>query len=108
MATPVITPPEPTQQISDFARVPGVLFSPGATFTDIARKASWLLPIALVTVLSLCVTYFLNQKMDWASFQRTQMEKRSGFQNLSAGRQRPTGGNRCEISLQRLHGSPAP
>ena len=83
MATPVITPPEPTQQISDFARIPGVLFSPGATFTDIARKASWLLPIALVTVLSLCVTYFLNQKMDWASFQRTQMEKRSGFQNLS-------------------------
>lgn len=82
MATPVITPPEPQQQISDFARVPGVLFNPGATFTDIVRKASWLVPIALVTVLSLGVTYFLNQKMDWANFQRTQMEKRSSFQNV--------------------------
>jgi Yip1 domain len=83
MATPVITPPEPVQQISDFARVPGVLFSPGATFTDIARKPTWIIPVVLLTILSLVLTYFLNQKMDWSSFNRHQQEKSSRWQQLS-------------------------
>jgi Yip1 domain len=83
MATPVVTPPEPVQQISDFARIPGALFSPGATFTDIARKPSWIVPVLMLTVLGLGVTFFLNQKMDWPNFVRHQQEKSARWQQLT-------------------------
>lgn len=76
-------PQQPQRQISDFGRVGGVLFSPGATFTDIARKPSWIVPVALLTILSLVAVYFVSQKMDWQNFIRHQDEQSSRFQNLS-------------------------
>ena len=43
--------PEPQASISAFGRIIGVLFSPKATFEDIARKPSWLLPVVISTLL---------------------------------------------------------
>jgi hypothetical protein len=64
-------------------RVTGVLFSPGETFADIVRKPSWIAPTLILTALSLVVCYFLIQKVDWASFQRKQIESSSFTSNLT-------------------------
>ena len=87
MVTSAISPapgePEPVAKIGAMGRVTGVLFSPGETFADIARKPSWIAPIAILTVLSLIVCYFLIQKVDWAAFQRKQIESSSFTSNLT-------------------------
>ena len=75
---------QPEAAISPFGRVIGVLFSPQATFEDIARSPSWVLPILLTTVLSLISVIALNQRMDWRSFIIQQMEKSPRAAQLSA------------------------
>jgi len=88
MVTTAISPApgeqEPEAKIGAMGRVTGVLFSPGETFKDIARKPSWIAPIAILTILSLILCYFLVQKVDWASFQRKQIESSSFTSNLTA------------------------
>lgn len=69
--------------INHFGRVLGVFFSPRETFTDIASRPSWLLPIILLTVFGLGVAYIMNQKIDWYDYIRTQAEKNPQFANLS-------------------------
>jgi hypothetical protein len=87
MVTTAISPApgeqEPVAKISAMGRVIGALFSPGETFADIARKPSWIAPMLILTALSLVVCYFLIQKVDWASFQRKQIESSSFTSNLT-------------------------
>jgi len=85
MATMTATPaPEaPGQSISAFGRIFGVLFSPKATFEDIVRKPSWLLPVALGTVLSIIVSFALNQRVNWPDYIRQQIEKSPRASQLS-------------------------
>lgn len=81
-----VAAPSPDQQpakIGAFGRVTGVLFSPGETFADITRKPDWFLPLILLTILSVIVCYFLAQKVDWAAFQRKQIESSSFTSSLS-------------------------
>ncbi len=79
------TAPSPAEPagISSFGRVTGVFFSPRETFTDIARRPSWVLPIVILTILGLCVAYLMNEKIDWYDYIRTQAEKNPQFANLS-------------------------
>jgi hypothetical protein len=85
MATMTATPaPEaPEQSISAFGRIIGVFFSPKATFEDIVRKPSWLLPVALGTVLSIIVSFALNQRVNWPDYIRQQIEKSPRAAQLS-------------------------
>lgn len=89
MATTPMTAPmpapeaEPQAKISPFGRIVGVLFSPRATYQDIARKPSWLLPIVVTTIMSIIATSALNQRMDWGDFTRQQMDKSASTANLS-------------------------
>src|SRR5713101_6232998 len=57
--TPVIAPeaPQAPGPINHFARIIGVFFSPTATFEDIAKRPSWILPVVLMTVLGAGVAY---------------------------------------------------
>lgn len=78
MATTAVAPAPGDQEpakIGAMGRIFGVLFSPGATFEDIVRKPSWFAPLVILTLLSTVVCYFLVQKVDWASFQRRQIDK---------------------------------
>jgi hypothetical protein len=69
--------------ISAVGRVIGVFFSPKATFEDIARRPSWALPVVLLTLLSFCVSFAINQRINWREFMSQQIEKSSQSANMS-------------------------
>ncbi|HKW33485.1 MAG TPA: hypothetical protein VJN92_10810, partial [Candidatus Acidoferrum sp.] len=66
---------QPQASISPFGRVIGVFFSPKATFEDVVRKPSWLLPVLLTTILSIGVSFAINQRMNWRDYISQQIEK---------------------------------
>ncbi len=78
MATTTAVPPaapEAQASLSPFARVIGVFFSPGKTFEDIVRKPGWVLPLVLTTILSIGVSFSINQRINWREFMSQQIEK---------------------------------
>jgi len=84
MATASAPLAEPQASISPFGRLVGVIFSPKATFADIVRKPSWLLPVILLAVLGAIVAVSLNRKMDWREYMSQQIEKSPRAASLSA------------------------
>jgi hypothetical protein len=82
--TPPPVPAEtPQPEISPLGRIFGVLFSPGATFADIARAPRWIAPILVLTVLSLCVSFALMRRVDWPTFLEKKMSQSSRWEQLS-------------------------
>lgn len=75
---------QPQAAVSPFGRVIGVFFSPKATFEDIARKPSWVVPILISTVLSIISVVALNQRMDWRAYIVQQIEKSPRADQLTA------------------------
>jgi len=84
MATTPVPIPEVQPSVSPFGRVLGVFFSPKSTFEDVARKPSWLLPVALLTLLSFGVSFAINQRTNWREYMSQQMEKDPRASDLSA------------------------
>jgi len=74
---------EPPQPINHFARMTGALFSPKQTFSEIANRPSWLLPVLLLVVLSSIAGVLVTQKTDWRSFFERQMSQNSRFDQMS-------------------------
>jgi hypothetical protein len=70
--------------MSAIGRAFGVLFSPQKTFEDIVRKPGWIVPVALLTVLSIAVSFGLNQRVNWRDFVGQQIEKSPQASQLSA------------------------
>ena len=64
---------EPTK--SPLERIIGVFFSPKATFEDINRKPDWLVPLVLITLVALVVTYVFLSHADVLELIRNQIEK---------------------------------
>lgn len=83
MATTPVPAPESPAAISPLGRVVGVLFSPKATFEDIVRKPSWLLPVLIATILGIVSTVVLNQRINWRDYIVQQMEKSPRAAQLS-------------------------
>ena len=82
--TSVVPAPEAQPAISPFGRVMGVFFSPKATFEDIVRRPSWILPFVLLTVFSFAVCVAINQRINWREFMSQQIEKSPQAAQLSA------------------------
>src|SRR3989440_4518841 len=82
--TPVPTSEAQARSISSLGRVIGVFFSPKNTFEDIVRKPSWMVPIVLLTVLSLAVSLCINQRVNWREFMNQQIEKSPRAAQMSA------------------------
>ena len=84
--TTSVTAPDAQSQpaISPLGRVFGVFFSPKATFEDIVRKPSWVLPLVLLTIFSIGVSFSINQRINWREFMTQQIEKSPRAANLSA------------------------
>jgi Yip1 domain len=102
--------PETQAQISPFGRLVGVLFSPKATFEDIARKPGWLLPIIALIVLSTISAVGINQKVNWRDYISQQIEKSPAAAQLSAEQkqQRIETGARIAPYTTYIFGIPAP
>jgi Yip1 domain len=75
--------PESQPQISAFGRVFGALFSPQKTFEDIVRKPGWIVPVVLLTILSIAVSYTLVQRVNWREYISQQMDKSPQAAQLS-------------------------
>ena len=87
MATTASMPaPEAQSQpaMSPIGRIIGVFFSPKATFEDIVRKPSWVLPVVLLTLFSIAVSFAINQRINWREFMSQQIEKSPQASSMSA------------------------
>lgn len=85
MATTTSMPaPDAQAAISPFGRITGVFFSPKATFEDIVRKPSWVLPVVLQTLFSIAVIFAMSQRINWHDFILQQIEKSPQAAQLTA------------------------
>jgi Yip1 domain len=77
------TAPQPAR-MSAVGRMTGVLFSPKATFEDIAAKPGFVLPLAIIVVLTLAIVAVFGQRVGWRTFMEQQFAKSPQTANLSA------------------------
>ena len=82
--TPAPMAEAPAAAVGPFGRVLGVFFSPKATFEDIVRKPSWLLPVGISIILGLLVGIAINQRVNWRDFMNQQIDKSPQAAQLSA------------------------
>lgn len=83
MATTSMPAPGSAAPVSPIGRILGVLFSPKNTFEDIVRRPTWVLPIIVLTILSLAVSTVINQRINWREYVSQQIEKSPSAANLS-------------------------
>ena len=83
MATTSMSAPEAQPRVNPFGRIIGVFFSPKQTFTSIAERPSWLVPLLLCAVLATCVGAMLNTKMNWGEYIRHKAEDNPRFAQMS-------------------------
>lgn len=67
--------PEAPQPISPFGRVIGVLTNPRPTFEDIARKPNWLVPLLLITLVTIVLVGIMGQRVDWVQVANQRIAK---------------------------------
>lgn len=84
--TPALEPdltPEPPS-MGALSRLSGVIFEPKKTFEDIARRPTFLVPLALVIVFAIGFFVAFTQRIGWERTIRQQMESSSQSQQMSA------------------------
>ena len=83
--TTAVSPEAPAPEpMSGWARIVGVFFSPGATFADIARKPTWVLPVVLMTIFSIGVSITINQRVNWREYMAQKIEQSPRAANMTA------------------------
>lgn len=68
-------PPPPERTKNVFERMMGVLFSPGETFADIARRPDILAPLVIILILGYLSTALIIPKMDFSAMTAMQAEQ---------------------------------
>lgn len=69
--------------MSELARLTGVFFSPGAAFSDIAKRPRWWVPILIIAILGIGVTYVFNEKVGFEVAIRQAMDRNPATLQLS-------------------------
>jgi hypothetical protein len=84
--TPAVTSdaPQAPGPINHVGRLIGVLFSPGATFADIVRRPTWVVPTLTMIIISLLASIIFVQRVDWRDVISQQIEKSPQASQLSA------------------------
>src|SRR5260221_2951631 len=75
MSTTPVVAPDSGPALSPIRRIPGVFFSPKATFQDIAEKPSWLAPVAVMMIIWLGLNIALVKHADWVEISKDQISK---------------------------------
>lgn len=84
MAVTTAAVPQAPQSMGALARVFGALFSPRATFEDIARKPGWLLPVVILIILNLAVVGIFSRHIGWRAFMEKQdLQSRRAQQQMA-------------------------
>lgn len=68
-----VAPPQ-EKPSNPFSRMVGVLFSPGQTFADIARKPDWVIPALVIIVVFLAAAVVTVPRIDFETVMRKAME----------------------------------
>ncbi len=90
MSATASAPSAPAKELSEFARLSGILWEPGATFRDIAARPRWWPPLVIVIALSLVFSVTFTQRGGWEHFFRQQMETNSRMQSMTADQRAQT------------------
>jgi hypothetical protein len=78
--------PEPAGA-GEFSRITGVFFEPTKTFTEIAQRPSWVIPMLILMLAGLAATIAIGQHIGWERVIRQQDEASRQFQQLSKDQQ---------------------
>jgi Yip1 domain len=62
--------------MSEIGRITGVFFEPGKTFTDIAQRPAWIVPMLLVILSGLIFCAVVGQRIGWDNVAQQQMDQR--------------------------------
>jgi len=84
MSETAVQAPEAPKTDNSLSRIFGVLFSPKATFQSIAQRPTWVLPLVIVTVISLGVIGTFGYRGGWRPFFEKQLENNSRVQEMPA------------------------
>jgi hypothetical protein len=71
---------------SSIGRIGGVLFSPDATFASIASRPTWVAPLIVLIIISICSGFILSGRIDWGAPAREAMEQRKDVPPEAAAR----------------------
>jgi hypothetical protein len=80
MASPVTPAPEAAPSVSSVGRIFGAIFSPKPTFESIARRPTWILPLVLLSLLSILTIFIFGQRVGWRGFMIRQNQQNSRLQ----------------------------
>lgn len=80
MSSPVTPSPEAAPSVRSFGRIFGAIFSPKPTFESIAQRPTWILPLVLISILSIVTIYIFGQRVGWRSFMIRQNQQNSRLQ----------------------------
>jgi len=76
--------PQAPGPINHIGRLVGAFFSPKVTFTDIAQRPSWIVPVLVMTVLGIGVAFAMNQKVNWRDIASKRIEESPRAANMTA------------------------
>lgn len=77
-------------EMSEFSRITGVLFEPEKTFTEIARRPSWIVPLILLILTGIGGTFVIGQRIGWERILRQQDEANTRLQQMPKEQQEQT------------------
>src|ERR1700689_765919 len=80
MASPLTPSPEDSPSVSSIGRIFGAIFSPKPTFESIAQRPTWILPLVLISILSVVTIFIFSQRVGWRSFMIRQDQQNSRLQ----------------------------
>src|SRR5271157_5357430 len=103
MATTPVPVPAPQASISPIGRIIGVFFSPKATFEDIVRKPSWILPLVISTILAIISTVVLNQRINWFDYREGLAEVRARAAQVSSDQKQKKAGVGAKFTKQPVY-----
>ena len=80
MASTTVPPAEVPESVSSISRIFGALFSPKATFESVVRRPTWLVPLLVATLISICGGIVAGHRLDWRTVVEQQIQKRPSAQ----------------------------
>lgn len=72
---------------SAFNRLLGALIHPRVTFESVVNRPTWVLPLLLLIVVSVCVVFSYGHRVGWRGFFEQQMARNTRLQQLSPQQQ---------------------